>query len=270
MPWPSSAPLYPQAFFLGLFSALPLLLMLLLACAAGSGVAWFLRRCARDYRRGCSLWELGLAQKAQPYFLAAARMSFGRHRAAALARVGLCQLHRGEYVQAVATLAPLMDRALPRAMHPLWAALPGHLSLCLALLGDTVSAQRWLEEAHRRCAGTDASLLLPEAVLLCREGYFGAALQRLEDGWPVLEWERCLYAPARLLREFARWRLWPHTYERECLVDYLGLAPFREEELDFFDENWPDLAFFMDGAQSRYRRYTGEGRLGVATRTTPA
>lgn len=270
MHWLSSAPLYPQAFFLGLFSSLPLLLVLLLACAVGTGVAWLLPRGARHYRWGCSLLELGLAQKAQPYFLAAARLSFGRPRAAALARVGLCLLHRGEYARAVATLEPLMGRALPRAMRPLWAALPGHLSLCLALQGETVRARRWLAEAHRRCEGTDASLILPEAALLCREGYFGAALQRLEDGWPVLEWERCLYARARLLREFARWRLWPNSYERECLVDYLGLAPFREEELDFFDEHWPDLAFFMFGAQSLYRRYTGEGSLGVATRTTPA
>jgi tetratricopeptide (TPR) repeat protein len=269
MHWQSSAPLYPQAFFLGLFSSLPLLLVLLLACAAGSGVAWFLRRGARDYRRGCSLWELGLAQKAQPYFLAAARMSFGRHRAAALAWVGLCLLHRGEYVRAVATLEPLMGRALPRSMRPLWAALPGHLSLCLALLGDVVQAHRWLEEAHRRCEGTDASVIVPEAALLCREGYFGAALQRLEDGWPLLEWERCLYDRARLLREFARWRLWPNSYERECFVDWMLLAPFREEELDFFDEHWLDLAFFMSGAQSLYRRYTGEGRSGAATRTTP-
>lgn len=242
MPWQSSAPLYPQAFFLGLISSLPVLVVLLLACAAGSAVAWFLRRGSQHYRRGCSLWELGLAQKAQQHFLTAARMSFGRHRAVALARVGLCQLHRGEYVRAVATLEPLMGRALPRSMH----------------------------QAHRRCEGTDASLIVPEVALLCRQGYFGAALQQLEDRWCVLEQERHLYDRARLLREFARWRLWHKRYERECFADWMLLAPLREEELRFFDEHWPDLAFFMFGAQSLYRCLTGEGRLGTATRTTPA
>lgn len=269
MNWQLPAPLHPQAFLLGLFSSLPLVLMLL-GALAGSGVVWLLRRSSRHYHRGCRSWEMGFVQDAQRHFLRAARGSFGARRVVALARVGLCQLHQGEYAQAVATLEPLMGRTFPRSMHLLWASLPGYLSLCLSLSGDTLRASRWLEEAHRRYEGTDTSLILPEAALLARQGRFGAALQRLEDWWPVLRFEGYLCDRTRLLREFSSWRLEPERYEREGIVEWMLLGPFREEELDFFDEHWPDLALFMSAARWLRERYKGRRGFGAATRTTRA
>ncbi|PTL83962.1 hypothetical protein [Vitiosangium sp. GDMCC 1.1324] len=269
MNWQLPASVRPEFFLLGLLSSLPLLLMLV-CVAAGSLVVRLVRRGSLHYRRGSNCWEMGFLQEAQRNFQTAARWSFGGRRTEALARVGLCQLHRGEYAQAVATLEPLMGRALPRSSRVLWAALPGQLALCLTLQGDTSRARRWLEEAHRRCEGTATFLILPEAALLCREGRFGAALQRLDDWWPLLRFEGYLCDRTRLLREFASWRLEPERYARESVVQWLVLPPFRQEELDFFDAHWPLLADFMWTAQVLRKRFGRLRGFKSATRMTPA
>ncbi len=270
MNWQPPAPLQPEAFFLGVRSVLPLLLLLLCAAAVGPVVRWARRRGPLSFRRGCLLWELGSVEQSKRSFRTAARWSSGEQRTAALARLGLAHVYSGEHARAVATLEPLMSLPLPRSMHLLWTALPGYLALCLLLRGDVPRARFWLDEAYRRCEGSATFLVLPEVALLCREGHFGAALRRLEDWWPLLMFEGYLCERTRLLREFARWRLEPERYERECIVEWMMVARLRQQELDFLAAHWPDLARFLSTARSLETRYEGRRGFRAATRTTPA
>src|SRR5690349_4133270 len=97
-----------------------------------------LDRRLRCYRQACDLLgEHGGFQRAEALFQKAARGLYGTHRTAALAGVGLCRMQRGGYAQAAAVLEPLMAQRLPRSMRLDEVVLPGHLALCLAMLGET-------------------------------------------------------------------------------------------------------------------------------------
>jgi tetratricopeptide (TPR) repeat protein len=246
MDLPSSTWNLPDVLVRGVLS--PWTLGVVLLCAAAVGLEVLLRhRWSRHFHHACRLWTLGLLETAERHFRLAARWSYGSRQAAALAWVGLCQRYQGEYAAAVATFEPLLGRRMPRSMGVFHHALPGYLSLCLAMLGETRRAKRWLEEAFRRCEGTTSTtwLLLPEAVLLCREGRFGAALKKLEDGWPVMVFEGTLCHQTRLFKAFARQGLDPERYERDFAPELLALTPFSRKELAFCDEHWPELADFM-------------------------
>jgi len=244
MDWSSSAWNLPDALVRCLLS--PWTLGVVSLCAVAGVLEVLLRRrWARHFYRACYFWPLGLLDAAERQFRLAARWSYGSRQAAALVWVGLCQQYQTEYAAAVATFEPLMGRRLPHSMRVLHGTLPGYMALCLAMLGETRRAKRWLEEASRRLGRTATALILPEAVILCREGRFGAALKKLEDGWSRLMSEGYMCHQARLFKAYARQGLDPERYQREFAPELLGLTPFSRKELAFCDQYWPELADFM-------------------------
>lgn len=202
---------------------------------------WFL-----FYRQGCNLLHgRGGLQQAEEWFRRAARGSSGPPQTAALAGVGVCRMGRGGYAEAAAVLEPLMARRLPRSMRLDEIALPGHLALCLAMMGETLRARHWLGEAHARFGGRVTFLVLPEVAILCREGHLGAALKLMETCWPVLMADGGVCVRLRLFRAYAQWKVDPERNTDFVYMTLLSLSPMPEWELAFCREHWPVLADFM-------------------------
>ncbi|MFE8602070.1 hypothetical protein [Archangium violaceum] len=205
-----------------------------------------LDRRLRCYRQACDLLgEHGGFQRAEALFQEAARGLYGTHRTAALAGVGLCRMQRGGYAEAAAVLEPLMAQRLPRSMRLDEVVLPGHLALCLAMLGETSRARHWLGVAHERFGGRVTFLVLPEVAILCREGHLGAALKMMEDCWPLLMADGRVCSRLRLFRAFAQWKVDPERNTDFIFMTLLSLAPLPEWEMAFCREHWPVLADFM-------------------------
>jgi tetratricopeptide (TPR) repeat protein len=217
-----------------------------LLCGAAviwSQVHW--RRWSRSYRHACELLTTGGLPQAEEYFRRAAQGAVGVFRTAALAGMGVCRMQRGAYAEAAAMLEPLMERRLPSSMRLEEIALPGHLALCLAMLGDTPRARHWLGEAHERFGGRVTFLVLPEVAILCREGHLGAALKMMEDCWPLLMTDGRVCSRLRLFRAFAQWKVDPERNTDFVFMTLLSLAPVPEWEMAFCRDHWPVLADFM-------------------------
>ncbi|MFY0528902.1 hypothetical protein ACN28I_39000 [Archangium gephyra] len=232
-------------WFLPVRPVLSVLMLGALPCAAAILVLLHRSRWTRSYRQACDLLGTGGLQQAEERFQRAARGAYGTRRTAALAGVGVSRMQQGRYADAAAMLEPLMARRLPRAMGLDEVALPGHLALCLAMLGETSRARHWLGEAHERFGGRVTFLLLPEIAILCREGHLGAALKMMEDCWPLLMADGRLCVRLRLFRAFAQWKVDPERNTDFVYMTLLSLAPIPERELAFCREHWPVLADFM-------------------------
>jgi hypothetical protein len=203
-------------------------------------------RWLRHYRQACQLLGVhGGLQRAELLFQRAARRAYGTRRTAALAGVGLCHMQRGGYAEAAAVLEPLMARRLPRSMRLDEVVLPGHLALCLAMLGETSRARHWLGVAHQRFGGRVTFLVLPEVAILCRDGHLGAALKLMEDCWPLLLADGRVCSRLRLFRAYAQWKVDPERNTDFIFMTLLSLAPLPEWEMAFCQEHWPVLADFM-------------------------
>ncbi|HEX5751499.1 MAG TPA: hypothetical protein VFZ09_35075 [Archangium sp.] len=224
----------------------PFVVMLGVLLGAVMWVVSQLGRWLRDYRQACHLLGAhGGLQRAEALFRRAARGLYGTHRTAALAGVGLCRMQRGGYAEAAAVLEPLMARRLPRSMRLDEVVLPGHLALCLAMLGETARARHWLGVAHERFGGRVTFLVLPEVAILCREGHLGAALKMMEDCWPLLLADGRVCSRIRMFRAFAQWKVDPERNTDFVFMTLLSLAPIPEWEMAFCQEHWPVLADFM-------------------------
>jgi tetratricopeptide (TPR) repeat protein len=221
----------------------------LLCAAAAMLVLLYRSRWFRSYRQAFELLRVGGLPEAEARFRRAARSSYGAFRAAALAGVGICRMSRGRYAEAAALLEPLMVRRLPRSMRMDEIVLPGHLALCLAMLGETARARHWLGEAHARFGGRVTFLVLPEVAILCREGHLGAALKMMEDCWPLVMADGRVCSRLRLFRAFAQWKVDPERNADFVYMTLFSLAPFPEWEMAFCREHWPVLADFMQKGQ---------------------
>jgi hypothetical protein len=217
-------------------------------------VDWHWSRWFQAFGQAIHLMQTGKFQESEERLRQLARKTFGTQRTAALSAVGLCHIHRGEYVEAVALLEPLMERRLPRTMRTDEIALRGYLALCLAMLGDTRRAWYWLGEAHRRFGGRGTFLAMPEVAILCREGKLGAALKYMELCWPVLMADGMVCSRIRLFRAFAQRKVDPDHNKGPVLLALLSLAPFQEKELAFCREHWPVLADFMQEGEDMVAR----------------
>jgi hypothetical protein len=224
---------------------LPVFALVWAAAAAMRGVLRW-SRWSRDYRHGCHLLRMGggLLQ-AEDCFRRAARSASGTRQTAALVGAGVCRMELGGYAEAAAVLEPLMARRLPRSMRMDALILPGHLALCLAMLGETSRAKRWLAEAHARLGGRVSFVVLPEVAILCREGHLGAALKLMEACWPVLMAEGRVCVRLRLFRAYAQWKVDPERNTDFVHMTLLSLSPVPEREMAFCREHWPVLADFM-------------------------
>lgn len=226
-------------------AVLSVLMLGALPCAAVMLGLLHRGRWSRSYRHACDLLCTGGLPRAEEHFRRAARGAYGTRRTAALAGVGVCRMQMGMYAEAAAVLEPLMARRLPRSMRLDEIALPGHLALCLAMMGDTSRARHWLGEAHERFGGRVTFLLLPEIAILCREGHLGAALKMMEDCWPLLMADGRVCVRLRLFRALAQWKVDPERNTDFVYMTLLSLAPIPERELTFCREHWPVLADFM-------------------------
>ncbi|MFY0571006.1 hypothetical protein ACN28E_45235 [Archangium lansingense] len=216
-----------------------------------------------SFRRACHQLRKGggWLPRAEEHFQAAARCSRGPRRTAALAGVGFCRMNLGGYAEAAAVLEPLMEQQLPRSMWMDALILPAHLSLCLAMLGKTSRARRWLGEAHARFGAKVSFLVLPEVAILCREGHLGAALKLMEASWPVVMADRLVCTRLRLFRAYAQWKVDPERDREFIYMTLLSLALLPERELAFCREHWPVLADFIQMGQELVARHDQQRAL---------
>ncbi|HEX8820276.1 MAG TPA: tetratricopeptide repeat protein, partial [Archangium sp.] len=163
---------------------------------------WRVHRWFQGFHKARHLVSKGRFQEAEEGFRRAAREASGTRHVMALAALGVCRLQQGEYAEAVALMEPLMDEPLPRRMRMDGVALAGYLALSLAMLGETRRARRWLDEAHRRFGGRVSFVVLPEVVILCREGHLGAALSLMNHSWPVLLADGLVTDKMRMFRAY--------------------------------------------------------------------
>jgi hypothetical protein len=161
--------------------------------------------------------------------------------------LGLCRLARFEFAEALALLEPLgrsWGLRLLRVRY-FYNALPGELAVCRAMVGDLAGAKRWLAEGYRRCGGFAYPLLLPEALILCREGEYGAAAKLLEDGRGRTDW--CAGPPhlRRLLRAYALDRLDARRHEKDMRFLMLYVLSVYDPALETLVAYWPELGPFI-------------------------
>lgn len=229
----------------------------------------------QDFRRACLRMRHGQLQSAEELFQEAARWSYGGRRVVARASIAVCRIQTSEYSEAVAILEPLAAQRMPRWFQADQTVLFGYLALCLAMLGDTARAKRWLHAACERFGGMATFLVLPAIAILCREGHVGAALKRMEECWPLVSKDGLVCRRLRLFQAFAQRMVDPERHADLVRHTLLSLAPFPEKEVEFCQKHWPVLADFMrEGealvAEREAQRALHEAEPALAPGTPPA
>jgi hypothetical protein len=191
---------------------------------------------AGDFSGGASCFEAALH-----------RAPRRRERIAATYQLGLCHHLAGEGDRALGVLEPLSKKGGTWEVPAIHASLPVLLSVCLSLKGDTSAARHQLAEAERIVGvGPHAPLLLPEVLLLCREGHCAAALRTLELRSKEAEaGDVRSYKLLRLLRAYALSEL--GTADSKDIASALaGLQSYSRGDFDHLGTHWPRMSAFLD------------------------
>jgi tetratricopeptide (TPR) repeat protein len=213
---------------------------------------FFLRAQAwlRAYNRGVSFVAAGEEVQALAHFEAAARRGAGSQRALALFYLGLCRLNLGEVDRALELFgAAHRSGALSRIAFA-HEALPNLVATCYGLRNEPALARPWLQEGQRRAgARPPAMALLAEALLLCREGQPGAALQLMDARWTEAEAAGGRYTRrVRLLRAFALDALDPAANAPAVFEALAAVKPVRAGDFEPLAASWPELETFVERA----------------------
>ena len=160
--------------------------------------------------------------------------------------LGICMLRAGELERALELFATVQQKgALRGKLRCLW---PSLLATCHALLGDVPAGRQWLEECWRlQGEERDELLLLPEILLLCREGDFRAVEETLRRRWREAEAAgAATMKQLRLLWAFALERLGPAASEAARSEALAAVEPFRPGDFDALAVRWPELRAFLE------------------------
>lgn len=208
------------------------------------------RRWSVIYNRGISFYGAGEeSQAAQCFNEAAHRSTSGVQRSVSLAMLGQCSLALGEVVHALEIFGSVerarnLKWALPAAHR--W--MPNLIATAHAVLSDLDSARAWLEEGRKRRGDTPPMYaLLPEVVVLIREGHPEVALKTLEERWA--EGDAAGGREVRrlkLLKAFALDAIDPVAHEAAIRDALAATQPARWGDFESLTKHWGDLRAFME------------------------
>ncbi|WP_164018048.1 hypothetical protein [Pyxidicoccus trucidator] len=209
-----------------------------------------LRRWSTLYNRGISFYGAGNEREAAGCFEEAARRSTnGVQRSVSVAMLGQCILALGEPGRAL-ELFGTTERArnlkwgIPAAHR--W--MPNLIATCGAVLGDTASARAWLEEGRKRLGDTPPMYaLLPEVVILCREGHYPVAVKTVDARWAEADASGGRdVRRLKLLKAFAL-DAQDASAHAAAIQDALAAAqPVRPGDFEALTAQWPELRTFME------------------------
>ncbi|MFP2930813.1 tetratricopeptide repeat protein [Pyxidicoccus sp. 3LG] len=231
---PGFAPVAAGGVFLGLF-----------------GFFFFrMRRWMTVYHRGVSFYGAGNEREAAVCFEEAARRGTnGVQRSVSVAMLGQCLLALGEPGRALelfgsAERARNLKRSLPAAHR--W--IPNLVATCGAALGDMAAARAWLEEGRKRLGDTPPMYaLLPEVMVLCREGHYGVAVKTVDTRWAEADASGGRdVRRLKLLKAFAL-EAQDASAHAEAIHDALvATQPVRPGDFEVLTAQWPELRAFME------------------------
>jgi tetratricopeptide (TPR) repeat protein len=158
---------------------------------------------------------------------------------------GLRLMDEGKAAEALVLWEPLAREHRLGPWPQFYELLPGHIALALAHLGELHRARQWLEEAFRRCPPKDVRLCQTEAVLLCREGHFGAAIQLLEERLKAARRRGLHFETPYLVLAYARSKVDPERYAPDILRTMLHFPPFPPHVVARLSIGWTDFALFL-------------------------
>lgn len=167
-------------------------------------------------------------------------------RRAGRTNLGICLLFAGKPEQALDVLTSIEPKG--QLKERFRGLLPAYIATCHVLLGDVAAARKQLEEA-RRLQGDEPSelFLLPDILVLCREGNFRAVDETLFRRWREAEAAGAnVMKLLRALRAFALDRLGPAAGEATLSEAQAALEPFRPGDFDALAARWPELRAFLD------------------------
>lgn len=211
---------------------------------------WRLRRWSVLYNQAVSFHGSGNEQEAARYFEEAARRSANAiQRSVSVAMLGQCLLALGEPGRALE-----MFGSTERARNLKWGLpaahrwLPNLIATCAAVLGDTASARAWLEEGRKRLGDTPPMYaLLPEVILLCREGHFAVAVKTLDSRWGEADASGGRdVRRLKLLRAFALDAQDASAHAAAINDALAATQPVRPGDFEMLTARWPELRAFMD------------------------
>ncbi|WP_163866016.1 tetratricopeptide repeat protein [Myxococcus eversor] len=211
---------------------------------------WRIRRWSGAYNQGVSYFSAGDEQEAAHRFEEAARRSTqGAQRALSVAMVGQCLLSLGQASRALELFGSVersgkLRGAVP-AMHQ-W--VPNLIAMAYLLQGELAPAREWLEEGRRRARGLPPTYaVLPDIILLCREGQYSAAQAALVSR--IAEADALVGRDARrlkLVRAFTLDAVDPTMHAADIEASLTAARRSRPDDFEALSARWPELRAFME------------------------
>ncbi|MFP2906282.1 hypothetical protein ACLESD_14690 [Pyxidicoccus sp. 3LFB2] len=209
-----------------------------------------IRRWSTVYNRGISFYGAGNEREAAGCFEEAARRSTSAvHRSISVAMLGQCLLALGEPGRALELFgtterARNLKWALPAAHR--W--MPNLIATSSAVQGDTASARAWLEEGRKRLGDTPPMYaLLPEVVVLCREGHYPVAVKTVDARWAEADASGGRdVRRLKLLKAFALEAQDASAHEAAIHDALAATQPVRPGDFEALTAHWPELRAFME------------------------
>jgi hypothetical protein len=221
---------------------------ILIFCAGFAGVVAYTRAVQRWNvlnLTGLNHLEERELQQAERSFTQLWRKGLFSYAATGQYNLGVCKLMAGQPEQALELLTRVEASGKLGSKMTFPGVVPDQISLCHGVLGNVAEARRWLEEAKRRRGELPYDFsLMPESVLLCREGRFDAVVPTVDGRWREAEAAGAgQVKQLRLLKAFALDRLGAEAERAEQLA---ALKPFRPGEFDYLGTRWPELRAFIE------------------------
>lgn len=225
--------------------------MLVVPVALGFGAFMWkrARRWMHVHNEGVALFTAGRVAEAVPVFEQAVKLAPQRvQRALSTYALAGCQAECGRLQEALGAYAAV--NAVPRLeahAQMLYLALPNAVASCYAQLGDVAQARTWLAEGARRSGGQPpVGALLPEVLVLCREGAFAAAARTAaERHAEAASMSGRNARRVRLLHAFALHAADAHAHAPRVAELLAGVKPVHAGDLEPLTEHWPELSTFV-------------------------
>ncbi len=221
-------------------------------CSWDSSPFFYLRarRWSTLYNRGVSFLGAGDERQAARFFDEAARRSInGVQRSVSLVMLGQCSLALGEAAHSLELFgATERARNLKGSVPAAHRWLPNLVATAYAVLSNLDSARAWLEEGRKRRDDTPPMFaLLPEVLVLIRDGHPEVAVKTLEERWAEADAAGGREVRRlKLLKAFALDAMDPATHAAAIHDALAATQPVRPGDFEALTAQWPQLRAFME------------------------
>ncbi len=218
---------------------------------AGFFVFFFVRnrRWVAMHDLGVSYLFAGQPERAKPQFeLVVRKAATNLHRALSQYNLGMTLVALGDAQAALQALEAVEKKGSLKVAPAYHVPLPNYLALCCALLGDLPAAKRWLALGDERRGDRPVNFsLLPEMIILCRDGHPAAASNLPYTRWRDAETLSVRQFKILKLVEGLALHLENPGANQARILQALGAAtPMDEALLKSLVAHWPELRTFLD------------------------